>query len=440
MNRLNFKSMAAVLVVGVTLWVSGCNWQGEDYRDNTRDDLRVVFQLPVQQTNDPNSIIARTPVDGTIAVAFSRAMDLCSFTAESFVLSTGGSPIRGFNFYRPTTSYPNGFIVFQPAAVLAYSTVYTITIKAGVRALDGTLLPADYTWNFVTAAPPPPNPFGGGLAPRINRAAPLVASNITCETLAAAIQADGKVIAAGHINGASAMEFTVARYNVTGGLDVSFSDDGIGMTVIGAGHSQALAATVQADGKIVAVGVSSNPANQDFALARYLSNGSLDPTFSEDGRNHVDLGTAEDERALAVAVQPDGKIMVAGSGSDGTKFVLARYNVDGSVDAAFGVSGIVSTTVTVSSTASYAMVLQSDGKIVLASKALVGATQVTVTRYNADGSVDASFNGGVPLALPVTGQEAAATLAAHADGRIALVQNSGAGATARFTVLSYLVY
>lgn len=428
-------------VAALFLWLSGCNWQGESHRDNTQDNLRVVFQIPVQQTNDPNSTFAGALVDGVIAVAFSRQMDLCSFTAESLQVSTNGNPVSGFISHRPTDSYPNGFILFQPAALLTYNTLYTVTIKAGVRALDGTVLPVDYAWNFRTAAPPPANNFGGGPAPApgISQAAPLTASSITCETLAAAIQADGKVIAAGHINGPNLMEFVVARYNADGGLDAAFSSDGIATAIIGAGHSQAVAATVQADGRIVAVGVSSNATDKDFALARYLAEGSFDPTFSDDGRHSVDLGTG-DERALAVAVQPDNKIMVAGSGSDGAAFILARYNVDGSADTTFGTSGIVSAATPVSSESSYAMVLQGDGKIVVASKALVGATQVIVILYNADGSVDATFNSGAPLALPLTAPQAAATLAAHADGRIALVQHSGVGATAQFTVLGYLVY
>jgi len=337
---------------------------------------------------------------------------------------------------------------------LAYNTVYTVTVKAGVRAMDDTLLPADYSWNFKTGSPPPNLGGGPAPAPSISRAAPLAASFVTCTTPAVAIQADGKVIAAGHINGANSMEFVVARYNVSGGLDTTFSGDGIAATTIGVGNSQALAATVQANGKIVAVGVTSNFIDKDFALARYLADGTFDFTFSGDGRNRVDLGTG-DERALAVAVQPavqpaaDGKIIVAGSGSDGATFILARYNADGSADTTFDASdsivdGIVSSPATVSSEASYAMVLQSDGKIVVASKALAGATQVTVTRYDATGinagRVDASFNGGVPLALPLTAPQAAATLAAHADGRIALVQHTGVGATAQFTVLDYLVY
>ncbi len=457
MVRTHPQSMVITLVAVIVLWLSGCNWQGESHRDNTQDDLRVIFQIPVQQTNDPNSDIAGAGVDAAIAVAFSRQMDLCSFTAESLLVSTNGNPpVGGFIYHRPTSSYPNGFILFQPTKPLDYNSIYTVTIKAGVRAMDGTLLPVDYSWNFMTVAPPAANNFGGGLAPSISRAAPLVASPITCETPAAAIQADGKVITAGHINGTNFMEFVVARYNAGGGLDVSFSGDGITSTVIGPGNSQALAATVQADGKIVAVGVGSNATDKDFALARYLADGSFDPTFSDDGRHRVDFGTG-DERAVAVAVQPaDGKIIVAGSGGDGTAFILARYNVNGGADATFDanttfdandsvIDGIVISPATVSSEASYAMVLQSDGKIVVASKALVGATQVTVTRYNATGinagRVDTSFNGGVvPLVLLLPAQQAAATLAAHADGRIALVQHTGVGATAQFTVLDYLVY
>ena len=442
--------MAVILVAVFVVWLSGCNWQGEEHRDNTQDDLKVVFQIPVQETNDPNTIIPGAAVDGPVAVAFSRQMDLCSFTATSMLLSANGNPVSGFIFYRPTESYPSGFIFFQPSAPLAHDAIYTVTIKAGVRAADGTVLLADYSWHFMTASPP--ENFGGGPAPApalglsrgLSRAAVLARSPITCETPAAAIQLDGKVVAAGHMNGTNRMEFVVARYNAGGGLDVSFSGDGVASTVIGLGHSQALAATVQADGKVVAVGVSSNAIDQDFALARYLANGSFDPTFSDDGRHRVNLSPG-DERALAVAVQPaegtaDGKIIVAGSGSDGAAFILARYNSNGSPDTTFGTNGIASAVATVSSEASYAMVLQGAGKIVVASKALVGATQVTVTRYDATGGVDTSFNGGVPLVLPLPAQQAAATLVAHADGRIALVQHTGVGATAQFTVLDYLVY
>lgn len=431
------KTYSIVLVATLFLWLGGCNWQGETQRDNTQNDLKVVLQIPAQQTRDSIEIIPKASVDGTIAVAFSRAMDPCSFTLESFLVSAGGNPVSGVIFHRTTSSYPNGFVVFQPATLLAYATTYTVTIKAGVRALNGALLSSDYTWDFATVSQPTVNP--GSAAPTISQAAPLATSSITCKTPATAIQNDGKVIAAGHINGTNFTEFTVARYNATGGLDTTFGGDGITTAVIGSGNSQALAATVQADGKVVAVGVSSNATDKDFALARYLADGSFDPTFSDDGRRHVDLGTG-DERALAVVVQADNKVIVAGSGNDGAAFILARYNVDGTADTAFGTNGIVSASATVNSEASYAMVLQGDGKIVVVSKVLVGATQATVVRYNTDGSVDLTFNGGVPLALPLTVQQATATLAAHADGRIALVQHSGAGATAQFTVLGYLVY
>ncbi|TPW11310.1 MAG: Delta-60 repeat-containing protein, partial [Halothiobacillaceae bacterium] len=389
------KTYSIALAATLFLWLSGCNWQGESQRDNTQDDLKVVLQIPAQQTRDPIATIPKAPVDGTIAVAFSRAMDPCSFTLESFLVSTGGNPLSGVILHRTTSSYPNGFVVFQPATLLAYATSYTVTIKAGVRALNGALLSSDYTWDFTTVQQPAANPPAGSAALSIAQAGPLATPSITCETPAAAIQNDGKVIAAGHINGTNFSEFTVARYNVNGGLDTTFAGDGITMAVIGGGNSRALAATVQADGKVVAVGVSSNATDKDFALARYLADGSFDPTFSDDGRRHADLGTG-DERALAVAVQADNKIMVAGSGNDGTAFILARYNVDGSADTAFGTNGIASASATVSSEASYAMVLQGDGKIVVASKALVGAVQATVTRYNADGSVDLTFNGGVP--------------------------------------------
>ena len=125
-------------------------------------------------------------------------------------------------------------------------------------------------------------------------------------------------------------QFTLARYNANGTLDTAFGTGGKTITPIG-GKDTSQAIALQADGKIVAAGysaVSLGP-DFDFAVARYNANGSQDTTFGSSGKVTTSFGT-DDDRAFAVAVQADGKIVAAGySGSSsaaGTRnFVLARY-------------------------------------------------------------------------------------------------------------------
>src|SRR5207342_1892113 len=91
------------------------------------------------------------------------------------------------------------------------------------------------------------------------------------------------------------------------------------------GFEEARGVALQADGKIVAVGVT----GQDFALARYNPNGSLDTSFSGDGKQTTDFGSVRYDQANGVAVQADGKIVAVGIAGGGN-FALARYNPNGS--------------------------------------------------------------------------------------------------------------
>jgi uncharacterized delta-60 repeat protein len=140
-----------------------------------------------------------------------------------------------------------------------------------------------------------------------------------------ALQADGKIIAVGNDGGG---DFALARYDGNGSLDTTFSSDGKQTTdfLFGADDG-ATGVSLQADGKIVAVGFASGGATgSDFALARFDANGSLDTTFSGDGRRETNFGPADG--AAGVALQADGSIVVAGvagGGPTGYDFALARY-------------------------------------------------------------------------------------------------------------------
>ncbi len=232
-----------------------------------------------------------------------------------------------------------------------------------------------------------------------------------------AIQSDDKIVAVG---GA----FALARYNPNGSLDTSFSGDGKRVADF---NGSANAVTVQANGKIVAVGgsESSGSASDDFALARYNPNGTLDTSFSGDGKQTTDFG-GEDE-ANGVAIQEDGKIIVvgaAGTRHNGIGFALARYNPNGTLDTSFSGDGKQTTEFDLGSgQVANAVVVQDDGKIVVVGNAFgpMFSEDFAIARYNPNGSLDTSFSGdGKQTASFLTTAEANG-VAIQGDGKIVVV-------------------
>src|SRR3954451_2109691 len=211
-----------------------------------------------------------------------------------------------------------------------------------------------------------------------------------------AIQADGKIVAVGVAGGgATGDEFALARYNPNGSLDRSFSGDGKQTTNVGFGNDEAEAVVLQADGKVVAVGGSTFDEFGDFALARYNPNGSLDPSFSGDGKQTTDRGAPD--FANGAAIQADGKIVavgLAGGGPADNDFALVRYNPNGSLDPSFSADGSQRTDFGGFERAN-GVSIQADDKIVAVGLAGGGATGVdfALARYSPKGSLDSSFSG-----------------------------------------------
>ena len=190
-----------------------------------------------------------------------------------------------------------------------------------------------------------------------------------------AVQSDGKILAAGY-GGTGGNDFALARYNVNGSLDTSFDSDGKVTTDFG-GLDYIQSVAIQSDGKIVAVGAKFS-GGFDFALARYNTNGSLDTSFDTDGKLTTDFGGGSNDTISSVAIQSDGKILVAGTASNG--FALPRYNTSGSLDTSFDTDGKLMTSFGESGAAGYGMVLLSDGRIVVAGTAYVGSSSDIVLR------------------------------------------------------------
>jgi uncharacterized delta-60 repeat protein len=179
-----------------------------------------------------------------------------------------------------------------------------------------------------------------------------------------------------------------------GNLDTTFDGDGL-VTTNFAAAAEARGLAIQGDGKIVVAGRVDAPGSRDFALARYNTDGSLDPALDTDGKVTTDFDAGLDF-GYAVAIQADGKIVTAGYAdvSGSRDFALARYNPDGSLDTAFDGDGKVTTDFAGSADVAWGMVIQGDGKIVVAGLADVSGTgDFALARYNPDGSLDTAFEG-----------------------------------------------
>jgi uncharacterized delta-60 repeat protein len=276
----------------------------------------------------------------------------------------------------------------------------------------------------------------------------------------------GKIVAAGNafVNGQP--EFALARYNADGSLDTSFGSGGEVLTdftpLLGPGGSaEASAVAIQSDGKIVVAGFADNAANStsDFAVARYNPDGTLDNSFGNQGRVVIDFssvfGAAGPDQAHGLAVQADGKIVVAGQADDpGSRvwdFALARLTPQGNLDSSFGANGLVVTNVSqtlnlgLHDSAAQALVLQGDGKVVAAGYASDAfKADFGLARYNADGSLDRTFNSTGTVATSFgtggpEGNDVAYGVAMSGNGIVAAgsaTPNAGGGAF-RFAVARY---
>lgn len=210
------------------------------------------------------------------------------------------------------------------------------------------------------------------------------------EFLAMAAQPDGKMVTAGWWATAG-NDFVVLRYNADGTLDQEFAPAGLGTVVDfnNSSNDQAYAVGIQSDGKIVLAGSSDG----NFALARFTSTGVLDTTFGIGGKVITDNeGRMDHGRALVI--QPDGKIVLAGYSTDSIEqdeFVVLRYFPNGVLDSAFGTIGITTTPIdNLTNDQAHAVALQPNGSIILAGQS---ANNFALTRYTSTGLLDTTFSG-----------------------------------------------
>lgn len=244
----------------------------------------------------------------------------------------------------------------------------------------------------------------------------------------AVLQPDGKILTAVNTNGGTNGDFSVVRCLPDGTLDDSFGIGGVVLADRDISAERAHALVLQPDGRIVVAGEAQVNGQYDFAVLRLLPDGTPDSTFGINGWTVTDLGSTF-EFPNCVALQSDGKIVMAGRVADGfnSNFGMARYTTEGELDTLFGVHGIVNTNIRDEDEAT-SIIIEPDDQIILGGFSSVAASgDFTLVRYNTDGTLDKFFgNGGKVLTdlENTNGSDFIKALVRQPDGKIIAAGNA----------------
>jgi uncharacterized delta-60 repeat protein len=234
-----------------------------------------------------------------------------------------------------------------------------------------------------------------------------------------AIQPDGKILLGGKCYNRSNSDFCIARFNSNGTLDTSFGSSGRIIEPIGSSDDEGYSLAIQPDGKILLGGYCYNGSDYDFCIARFNSNGTLDTTFGFSGKVIQPIGSFGDY-GQSLAIQSNGKILLGGYCKIGSNddFCIARFNSDGTLDTTFGFSGKVIQPIGSSNDFGRSLVIQPDGKILLGGYC---AGDFCIARFDSNGTLDTSFGSSGKVIQPIgSSDDAGQSLAIQPDGKILL--------------------
>ena len=280
-----------------------------------------------------------------------------------------------------------------------------LTVLSVIGAFANTV-PLDTTFNgtgysIQSAAPSPEQSFGNSFA----------------------IQPDGKIVIGGITNDSqSNRKFAVMRLNANGTLDTSFGTGGSTVSAVGV-TADTNKLILQPDGKILLLGNSWTELSTGYniTLVRYTASGALDTTFNGTGIVTRNINGTSSDYGADMALQPDGKIIVAGNTSANSQddFVLMRYNTDGTLDTSFNGTGILTVSDPANDSVS-TVILLADGKILVGgARNNGGNNKFLLMRFNADATPDTSFGtGGSTVTNGGNGNTGIGTMALQSDGKI----------------------
>jgi len=261
--------------------------------------------------------------------------------------------------------------------------------------------------------------------------------NGTDQATAIAIQPDNKMVVAGFSWNGHDNDFSLTRYSANGIRDISFGDNGRVVTDFGSSMEYIYSLIIKPNGKILVSGFSNQNGNSDFAVAQYNLDGTQDIMFGNGGVSLADFGSNFDH-AYSMQLQPDGKIIVAGSTGVGpySKFAMVRFLEDGGLDYEFADGGLLTDHIGSASNYATSVSMQLDGKIILAGFAYNGnSNDFAMARYTPNGTIDHSFNLNGKLVSPIgKSEDVAYSVGVQPDGKILLAGFSTNNATNEFTL------
>ena len=397
--------------------------------------LTINAQLLNSSTNTlglllgPTDMLRLLPfgdLNGTLANAITfRAWDMSSGSAGEYVVTTPGT--GAFSSASDTASLTVSAVNDAPTFAAGTGKLiqpvgsssdlgYSVAVQP-----DGKILIAGESWSGSS--------YDFGLI-RLNRDGTLdntfstdgkllvPVGTGTDQARSVIVQPDGKILVAGYSASGSASNFGLIRLNADGGLDTGFGTNGKLAVPMTSSDDRGFSVTLQPDGKIVVADSSSDSGSNDFAAVRYSADGTLDVAFDGDGKLLTDFGSGTNDLGYSIAMQPDGKIVVAGHSDSGgsTKFAVARYNADGSLDSSFGGDG----TVVGASGIGQSVIVQADGKILVAGRSSNGSNwDFGLLRLNENGTPDSSFDGDGTVLMPVgSNTDEAFSVISQPDGKI----------------------
>jgi uncharacterized delta-60 repeat protein len=339
-------------------------------------------------------------------------LDVAGFNAADPVVSNRGKALARPG--RSNAAVDNGRGVARQAdgkLLVAGSCSGLLTSKLCVVRFNANGTP-DLTFN--------PDATQGGMQPDL-QAGELIIEITPSQSLfgMVAVQSDQKIIVGGTCTNMTSgyFDFCLVRLHPDASVDTSFNAAGVtpGVATVAPGnfYNFANGLLIQSDGKIVLVGsCGATLFNTAMCISRHNTNGTLDTSFNPGGAvpgTRIEtIGNSNDSYATSVARQSDGKLVVAGTcvNNSNSEFCLIRFSDTGSLDSAgFGVSGKVVTAINTDEDAAKSVVIQTDGKIVVAgacssggSFSSNGATKFCVARYNSNGTLDTTgFNATAPI-------------------------------------------
>lgn len=411
-------------------------------------------------TNASSILTARYNADGTLDTTFDGdGIALATIggffeTGQAVLLHSGNIVVAG-------TAYTNGD---QDYAVLRYTTAGTLdpTFDAdGIRVdnvgvaqataadavlkgdgrlvVAGTLQYGSYVAARYTDTGQLDPTFGGG------DGVAALAPGGSARGTGVALQGDGHLLVAGIVPGFPANRFGVARFDDAGAPDLSFGTNGLASAVVGNGGTLTARVLALPDGRVVLGGDCEygpvGSTSVGMALVRFRADGTLDPTFGDLGTVILPFGTISE--GLAVARQPDGRVLIAGltlpSSTGNFRMAVVRVDTTGVPDPTFGSGGYFSCVVGTGNAIARALALEPDGRILVAGEAVGTGTDYALLRLTPQGALDPSFDGdGIALTtLSLSGNDAAYGIALQPDGRILATGSSWDGAKTVFSVARF---